>query len=194
MDNIVNNMMLNNEQIECNWAELLELAKMHNPSYKMCVGLENDRMAKNCKVAGFKNAPAGVGQHHHYPGGLVEHLLEMWKVFQQLSPILPSETTAEMRDSDVFLAILIHDLHKAYKTYRYLNIEEKVGKNEHRTFAYSDLPHTKLLTADQQSAMILSMYNVNPPLIVLNSLYCSEGGYKEAPPNACSALALSHFS
>jgi hypothetical protein len=37
--------------------------------------------------------------------------------------------------------------------------------------------------------MLLSMHDVKLPLIVLNSLYCSEGGYKKSPPKEVSALA-----
>lgn len=186
--------MLNKEQIEENWKVLQELIANRLGDYSqsflaMCEELADDFTIDGATYAGFVNAPAGVGQHHNYFGGLVEHLLEMWQVYVQLKPMLPAETKAEVDDAKVLMAIIVHDLHKSYLNYRVLNDDEKTGKNEKRFFAYAERPETRLLNQDQHSALVLSRHTVQLPLIVWNSLYCSEGGYKENPPKDVSALA-----
>ena len=186
--------MLDQRQIENNWATFIGLmVGSKNPTMKsimqMCDALKEDHMLDGRTYAGFFNAPAGVGQHHCYCGGLVEHLIEMYETYDRLRYMLPSVSKAEVNDDYVLMAIIAHDLHKAYRTYHYLEDHEKTGKNENRVFGYAEVSETKLLTQDQHSAMLLSVHDVKLPLIVLNSLYCSEGGYKKSPPRETSALA-----
>jgi hypothetical protein len=136
----------------------------------------------NQVFAGLKNAPAGKFNHHAYPGGLVEHYLEMWSIHEKLGYDFP--------ESEVVEAIILHDLHKGSFTFRWPTREESSKLKPGQWFEYGDHPNTKLVDNNSQTLLMMSTCNTCPSnTLVANSLLSSEGGYNKNPPKWVSAFA-----
>src|SRR5262245_1081972 len=72
-------------------------------------------------VAGFKQCPAGVRNHHAYIGGLLEHVVNLMEAAERLAPLYPEV------DRDLLkIGVLLHDCGKV----RELSFR--------RSFAYTD--------------------------------------------------------
>ena len=82
---------------------------------------------------GLRDAPAGKFQHHAYLGGLVVHMLEMLELAEPIIELVSyscaSTYATRVEGStqngldlkvdlkDVVRVVLLHDLHKAHRTY-----------------------------------------------------------------------------
>lgn len=133
---------------------------------------------------GLMAAPAGKGIHHSEPGGLVIHLTEMLtflpQVFEMIGMPLYQEHYWHAQ-----MAIVLHDLHKAYECFEWLPEEKK--------FQYSTNYHTTHLTKNQLTTYLISRYVPNLPIEVHHILHCSEGGWAENPPKETSVAAKAAY-
>lgn len=148
---------------------------------------------------GFKDAPAGKGQHHAYKGGLVVHLLEMIEMAPEViklvnatctktvcSRVSQSEYEADslyaLTFEDVLRVVLLHDLHKAHNTF----YEKPDGSLDYIRNNESDM-----MSANAQSLALSSSFGLNyaSRLSVMNALESSEGGWAKVHPRFCTPLA-----
>ncbi len=138
--------------------------------------------------AGMLLAPASVAHHHSYTGGLVSHILEMWEIYQE-SPYLHGADMlkAQVTTESILLGIIVHDLHKAVYNYRICTKEE--FEKSGRIVAYSDHMSVKHLNPDQRTMAVLAEHGIALPVLQLNALFSSEGGYAKNPPQSISVLA-----
>lgn len=182
--------VLTYSQREENFQTLLKLCQGFCPSMvNLMLGLKDDRFAVHDIVGisstyylGMMNAPAGKGVHHAYKGGLVKHLLEMWEFWKVLKNEAVTVDDPLLNDQNVFICIMIHDLHKAWCTF-VEDVESKSGVN------YGKHPSNSLLTNDQKTAWLLSNYDVKLNIYLMNCLYSSEGGFADSPPRWQTTLA-----
>ena len=131
---------------------------------------------------GFRDAPAAKGVHHAYLGGLVEHILEMWKYWTVLRlDVQGNDSTGLLNNKNVLTVLIMHDLHKAWTSY--VEVESASGVD------YGKHPSSSLLTADQKSVYIAQSYGICLDIYQLNALYNSEGGWSASPPKFSSTLA-----
>ena len=78
-------------------------------------------LADDAFMAKFTKAPAGIKNHHAYPGGLLEHVVNVMEVGKLIAPRYPA------LDADLLLlGVLVHDMGK---------IEEL---SYEKSFAYTD--------------------------------------------------------
>lgn len=130
---------------------------------------------------GFLRAPAAKGNHHDYEGGLIHHLLEMWSLWGNLRDRFLSPPY--ITDERVLTAILMHDLHKAYLTYRLVQTEPTwyvdYGKDQTDT----------LMTQDVKSLWIAMRAGIMLDPEQVNALLWAEGGFSKTQPKFCSVLA-----
>jgi hypothetical protein len=176
---------------------LMSSAGLTTPWLEMIEGLKEDHeditsISDHLPMTylGFKNAPAGKGNHHAYIGGLVMHLIEMWGFWLTLKPQLPSDDPL-LTDSNVMQAIILHDLHKAQTTFicnRKLPLENGEESKDY-ILEYGKHPSSSLLTNDQKSLYIATKHNIILDIYQWNSLFNSEGGYAKSPPKFSTSLA-----
>lgn len=186
---------ISEEQVERNFVALRSLAvtvcPVNGAMLKLFDELEYDRIGAS-KVGststvaylGLKHAPAAKGNHHAYLGGLVAHMLEMWTFWLDLRPRFIGEGIPAdplLTDSNVFLGILVHDLHKAWNTFV---CDSSIPSG----VTYGSHPTSLLMTNDQKSAYILQFF-FNVDAIIANCMYSSEGGYAKDAPKTQTTLA-----
>lgn len=186
--------MLTPEHIEHNWTKLISLITSVNPSllplvnkFKENLLSINEDVLKVRTYPGLKNAPAGIYVHHAYPGGLVDHLLEMWDIHLVLyNTLLLKDIDAHnhLREAEILETIILHDLHKGYCFYRYPNPdEEKIGKATKWAKGYFQRANEDHLMLVGDSGITVWMcqhagYTVSS-LKVLNAVLNAEGGYSK---------------
>lgn len=142
------------------------------------------------KFAGFLDAPAGKGMHHPYAGGLVEHLLEMIDI---ASSLWDGKDLVSCRFDDAVRVIVLHDLHKAYRTFRYVSLASAgavvLG------FDYAEHVSNEQLTPNQKTLWMLATAAADATasivgnMAIMNALFSSEGGYAKDAPREQSVLA-----
>ena len=169
---------LNARAPQQNWALLHDtIHKFISPDHysafsAMLEALEEDVETDEGLYLGFRRAPAAMRVHHTFEGGLVQHLLEMWDIWQSWTTVRSAvlESKADITDDRVLRAIINHDIHKAYKTY--LLVAEnpwqvKYGKDR------SD----QLLTQAQKTLWLLNRHHIELDEVQMNALVLAEGGY-----------------
>jgi 3'-5' exoribonuclease len=82
-------------------AILLKLDSPHLRALVECFLMDEPLMA------GFRQAPAGVRNHHAYLGGLLEHVVTMLEAADRLAPLYP-EVNREL----LLMGVFLHDLGK----------------------------------------------------------------------------------
>lgn len=187
--------VLTKEQVEQNFVSLRNLAvqvcPINGSMLKLLNELELDRIGiirvgseNKVLYLGLKNAPAAKANHHAYVGGLTLHMLEMWTFWLDLRERFIGEGIPRdplITDSNVFLGILVHDLHKAWNTF-VSDTSIPSGVN------YGTHPTSLLMTNDQKSAYILQFF-FNIDAVMANCMYSSEGGYAKDAPKTQTTLA-----
>lgn len=146
--------------------------------------LRYDRHRGNLILLGMQSAPASKNRHHNREGGLVVHLLEMYDIWKEcIQPFLKNRTSEHplLTDSNVWLAILHHDLNKVWR-YRLVNYDPW-------TVDYHEISQSKLLGGPQTSLSILMQNGITLTPVMHNALLCSEGGYAAHQPGAMTVLA-----
>ena len=169
-----------------NWEKLKGLAAGILPSpeggdfLRLLDGLKEDQLNGQQHYLGFCRAPAARRNHHAYEGGLVRHLLEMWALWEQLKPQLNAPPFVS--DQRVLKAIILHDLHKSYRTYELMSgdpWEVRYGNDETDMLMGSDV---KSLWLAQRAGIALDPDQIN-------ALLWAEGGFSNIRPKWCSVLA-----
>lgn len=131
-------------------------------------------------LLGFRRAPAARGNHHATEGGLVQHLLEMWNIWGRLGEdFLAAPHVTPQR---VLKAIILHDLHKAYRTYELLREDPWETR-------YCDDATDMLMTSDIKSIWLAQRAGVELDPEQINALLWAEGGFSKIRPQWCSVLA-----
>lgn len=147
----------------------------------MLRGLEEDTQEPGRNpLLGFRRAPAAKRNHHAYEGGLVAHLLEMWALWQNLRPQL--NCPPYVSDERVLKGILLHDLHKAHRTYELTTAEPWEVK-------YCDDETDMLMTADVKSLWLAHQAGISLDPEQINALLWAEGGFAKIRPKWSSVLA-----
>jgi 3'-5' exoribonuclease len=80
------------------------LLKLDNPHLRALVECF---LMDEALMAGFRQAPAGVRNHHAYLGGLLEHVLSMLEAADRLAPLYP-----ELNRDLLLMGVFLHDLGK----------------------------------------------------------------------------------
>jgi hypothetical protein len=170
-------------EIQDNWQSLLGKDCLSQELKSLLMYFESNQTIGNQVYAGLKRAPAGKFNHHCFEGGLVSHYLEMFEVHKLLNAVYKL-----YHDSDVLEAIILHDLHKGHKTFRYADINDKT--KEGQWFVYGDNPITGLMGNNEQTLAMcmIADYKPSSPLI-MNALLNSEGGWSKNPTKFCSSFA-----
>jgi len=180
-----------NRQYDCEskYQSLLTLIReeilLYQPWLKMLDNLKRDREHCGKIYAGALHAPAGKGNHHAYPGGWLDHALEMWQVYKmwQKSGLLDKDQIF-CESERVFKGIILHDLHKTL--YEFYYTETEAGTV---SFDYGNHSFKNLITNNFQSLYIANIFGIQLDPLDLNCLTCSEGGYAKDPPKFQSVLA-----
>jgi len=133
-------------------------------------------------VLGLIRAPAAKGNHHAEEGGLIKHLLEMWDVHTTLIEIVPENNY--VTHERVLRAILNHDLHKAWMTFRLVS-----GPDEPWATVYDDNQTDMLMTHDVKTMYLLQEHKIPMDAEQYNALCWAEGGFSAIRPKWCSVLA-----
>lgn len=129
---------------------------------------------------GFEKAPAAKGNHHHFIGGLVSHILEMWDIHTNIAgPVGAADS--RIPDDRVLAGIILHDLHKAWCNF-------VIDASVPSCVNYGKHPSSSMLTPDQKTVYIASKY-VRLDIVQLNSVFHSEGGWAASPPRWSTPLS-----
>ncbi len=148
--------------------------------------LENDVVMKEGKVyLGLKHAPASRSRHHAEKGGLIKHLLEMWRIYVGLASFVYKIDAFD--DAEVLRGIINHDLHKAYRTYVLLPPDQVSFENwkvEHGK-DYSDC----MLSSNMKTLWLLNRSYIHLTIEDFHVLGWSEGGWSEIKTSERSPLA-----
>lgn len=167
--------------------DLIDILNTHNLDSLalVCLKYAQDTIENNVTYTGMGNAPAGKFIHHAYPGGLVDHYIEMFELHKSINPKIK-----DIEDKHVLEAIVLHDLHKACLTFRYPTEKEKEKQKEGQWFEYSDHEYPKLMSNNELTLFMLlqSNYKISSPL-VMNALVNSEGGYCKNPSKFVTTFA-----
>lgn len=173
--------------VEMNFVKLKELVAIHIPGQdanrylEMMNGIAEDvSLPNDVLYLGFKRAPAAKGNHHAFEGGLVYHLLEMWSVWEYLRE--DTEFGQYVNNERVLKAIIHHDLHKAFRTYKLIGEEPWATE-------YGDDPTDMLMITDVKSMWILMNYGIKLDPEQMNALQWAEGGFASIRPKHCSVLS-----
>ena len=129
---------------------------------------------------GLKYAPAGVGIHHAYKGGLVVHYLEMWAIHLQLHTA--DVDCGKFDKGEVLRAIILHDLHKAYYCFG-------LSDDDTGAVVYLNSLHNTFASNNMLSLYLAILHGCNITPLVLNSLCNAEGGWAKDPSKVCSSFA-----
>ena len=140
-------------------------------------GLADDVTDFEGRFLGMRNAPASRSRHHAFRGGLVKHLLEMWKLYCCLK-----SSVVLFSDSQVLQGIIHHDLHKAYKTY-YL-VAPSPWKVE-----YAGEASDQLLSNNMKTLWLLNSHGIQLTMEDFHILGWSEGGWAEMKTSRRSPAA-----
>lgn len=135
-------------------------------------------------LLGLLRAPAAKGNHHAYEGGLMYHLLEMWQVYCGLRAHYGVDLLFEdcITDARVLKAIIYHDIHKAYLTFRLIDADEwQTDYCNHET--------DQLMGSDMKSLWIITQVGIHPDPQQINALINAEGGYAKIKTRWVSSLA-----
>lgn len=169
-------------QINANWSRLLSLVERYSDRRYLRLLKDlggNVSCFHHPKVhPGFREAPAATGNHHARKGGLVQHLLEMWKFHTVLNKTLKQHFT----NKEVLECIILHDLEKACRTFVETGL---VG----RPYVYDDDFDNKLTTGTVKSLWIAMDAGIKPSLKQVNALEMAHGGYTNDPPKGSTPLA-----
>lgn len=174
-------------QLDDNWSSLISITQLFCP--EMTAMLENykqDRVSGKQVFLGMRRASAASGYHHDYEGGLVLHYLQMIELAGKL--ISSTEEFQLLSDCDVVRAVILHDLHKGWKTYVKDPETGKIFYGDHCTDLLLKNNHKSLMMyLPYCSAQRLGTSGANDAqaclsLELINALFGSEGGYaKDAP-------------
>lgn len=131
---------------------------------------------------GFMRAPAAKRNHHAREGGLVEHLLEMWDLWQSIRCIrLEFYEEKQLSNANMLEAIILHDLEKV-ETFKLICADP--WRVEFEKTADLVLTPKPLRVVE-----ITSRFGILLGELQLHVLFNSEGGYAQAPNKAVSVLA-----
>ena len=146
---------------------------------------------------GFKNSPAGSGNHHSYYGGLLTHLLEMWNISIDLENVIKNNLylTEEgernwdsyFNQADIFLLIVLHDLHKGYHTFSSEGITLN-SINRGVPFKYIESMSSDSFTNSMLSLALPLSEGIKIPLRIIQAYQHSEGGWSDMKPRQTSVL------
>lgn len=134
-------------------------------------------------LLGHYRAPAAKGNHHAFEGGLTYHLLEMWECYSAMKGYWADRLLLEefITESRILKAILYHDIHKAYRTFRLLDPNWSCDY-------YND--HTdQLMGWDVKSLWIITRVGIHPDPQQINALLNAEGGYSKISTRWVSSLS-----
>lgn len=146
----------------------------------------NDRMYGDVVMLGMMRAPASKNRHHAFEGGLVAHLLQMWKTWGILRPSIMTQWDPHpITDSLVWRAILHHDLNK-------VRCYKLVSTNPWEV-DYADINQDRLdglLGPTHKTIFQLMQANIPLSPILYNALITAEGGFsRDKRPSAETAFA-----
>jgi hypothetical protein len=146
----------------------------------LLASLQDDVTDQGKLLLGFTRAPAAKANHHAREGGLVIHLREMWDLWTRLR----NQFTCQpyVTDQRVLKAIVLHDLHKAHRTF------ELLGTDPWST-QYCDDKTDLLMTQDVKSLWLANQAGISLDPEQINALLWAEGGFSKIKPRWCSVLA-----
>lgn len=176
--------------VHANWTQLHRLvnnvlSESLAPKYaNLLHGLRDDRDSHEGRLLGMYAAPASKDRHHDFQGGLVHHLLEMWKLYEWHRTAFKDMhmDLTKIDPSSVLRAIIHHDLNKVWR-YKLIPHETEWLVD------YADDHVTKLLGSTHKSLHLLMMYHIPLDVVLHNALITAEGGYTKNPPQEMTAFA-----
>jgi hypothetical protein len=162
------------QRLRENWEKLKGLAAGNLPSpaaesfLRLLDTLKEDQPNEHKHYLGFYRAPAARRNHHAFEGGLVQHLLEMWSLWEQLKPQLSAPPF--ISDERVLKAIILHDLHKAYRTYELMSSDSWEVR-------HGDDETDMLMGTDVKSLWLAQRAGITLDPEQINALLWAEGGF-----------------
>ena len=151
--------------------------------YEMMLhALKHDRIIGDTLILGMRRAPGSQRRHHAIEGGLVIHLMEMWRAWAMIRNMIPMRD-ANITDSLVWRAILHHDLNKIYR-YKQVTKDKDGNALTDWKVDYTDGnedPLGYLLPSTHKTLGILTHYGIPLSPLLLNALITAEGGYSQGP-------------
>lgn len=155
--------------------------------HAMFYALKHDRFLEDGTIVlGMRRAPGSQRRHHAFEGGLVVHLMEMWRAWVTIRNLLPPNMAMPQSfntNALVWRAIVHHDLNKVYK-YKHIQKDKDGNTLETWKVDYSGAnedPLGYLLPGTYKSIEILCHHGIPIPPLLLNALITAEGGYSEGP-------------
>jgi len=180
-------------QLDLAWSQLTELTRkliviqfkdkeLGQQYESMLNHVKQDHHVKGEIHLGLRRAPGSKNRHHNYEGGLVDHLLEMWAIWQKLSEVVKAGRHELLSDSLLWRAILHHDLNKVH---RYKLVTEDPWEVE-----YAENMKNSLLSSTHLVLWTLSQHDIRMPAVLHNALIVAEGGFsRDERPRTESVLA-----
>jgi hypothetical protein len=187
------------QRLAYNWSRLSELMLRNvigsfadqsvHASYMMLLNMiRHDRiitLRDRAEVQlGLYRAPGSKDYHHRREGGLIEHMLEMWQLWEAgFKPMLSAfgSNHPAIRDHNVWRAIFHHDLNKVWK---YALLTEAEWKVDYAMDLQSDL-----LGSSGKILHMLQLHGIRLPPLLINAILASEGGYSADPPRTETSFA-----
>jgi hypothetical protein len=183
--------------LELQWSLLVQLTedmtvlkfgdKGLGASYnRLLSGLRHDRSNNGTRILGLYRAPASKDRHHDFEGGLIAHLLQMWHIWTGLRSVIRAGTEgthSQLNDSNVWRAILHHDLNKVYR-YQLISVPGWAVD-----YANTGDRLDTLLGSTHKKLSLLMQYDIPLSPVLHNALICSEGGYSTDRPHAGTVFA-----
>lgn len=166
-----------------NYKQLVSCVEMYCPDFlPVIASVCSNKTHDSIPYLGLIEAPAGVGMHHAYIGGLVTHYLEMWAFYiNNESPFKGIQY-----EGDVLRAIILHDLHKAHYCF---TVKGMLPDGCTPNIEYGEYLGTRAVSANMRSLHIALSAGGKVNDLVLNSLCNAEGGWAKDPSRLVSSFA-----
>lgn len=124
----------------------------------MATNRENmDYVIEDLEALGFFDAPASIKNHNNFPGGLLQHSLNVYDMALELKATavkMRPDTEPQLRDDSVAIAALLHDVCKA-DIYRKVSRARKNEVGQYERFDEYQISYEKFPVGHGEKSVIM---------------------------------------
>jgi len=130
----------------------------------------------------FTQVCAGAKHHHHWIGGLHQHVCEMMGIMLDIKDLYRGDLEGRLTKDDIIIACFLHDFAKIWQ-YELISDEDR-DKNPYK---YKEVQTFKvvygafdIIDAESKTLLELSKYGITPTERQWSAVLFHEGGFSEA--------------